>query len=145
MPFNKLFLLPALVLAFGGGAAIAASTDGPSEGTTSSAVVDVKGPCDEAEHANDPRCAGAQVPEDEPGEVEERDDAADEDVKGPCDEVEHANDPRCTSAQVREDDGEVGEVEDRNEDEAEENAGHSASSGPSREAAEDNSGSSDES
>ena len=84
MPFNKLFLLPALVLALGTGAAVAAATGGSFDPAGSTAVVDVKGPCDEAEHANDPECAGAQVPEDdeEVGEVEDRDDG-DEDNSGP--------------------------------------------------------------
>ena len=47
---------------------------------------DISGPCDEAEHANDPRCAG-QAPA--TGGV---------DISGPCDEAEHAGDPRCTGA-----------------------------------------------
>jgi hypothetical protein len=64
---------------------------------------DVSGPCDEAEHANDPRCAGVTpattttagtTTSREPGE----------DVSGPCDEAEHANDPRCTGAQAGDDD-----------------------------------------
>ena len=73
--------------------------------------VDISGPCDEAEHANDPRCTGVQVPEDDPspGGI---------DISGPCDEAEHANDPRCTGA---------GGAEDR--------SGRSSNSGPS-----DNSG-----
>jgi hypothetical protein len=55
---------------------------------------DVSGPCDEAEHANDPRCTGAATPPTTGG----GDDGveAGEDVSGPCDEAEHANDPRCT-------------------------------------------------
>jgi hypothetical protein len=80
MPFNKLLLLPALVLALGVGAAVAATTGGSSDPAGSAAVLDVKGPCDEAEHANDPECAGPQVPEDDDaGEVEDRD----EDNSGP--------------------------------------------------------------
>jgi hypothetical protein len=56
--------------------------------------VDISGPCDEVEHANDPRCTGA------PG-VRDDDDApatGGVDISGPCDEAEHANDPRCTGA-----------------------------------------------
>ncbi|MGH2557209.1 MAG: hypothetical protein ACRDHO_16080, partial [Actinomycetota bacterium] len=50
------------------------------------------GPCDEAEHANDPRCAGVSAPT-----AGQNDQAARGiDVSGPCDEAEHANDPRCT-------------------------------------------------
>jgi hypothetical protein len=41
------------------------STATPAAATTSTTgTVDVSGPCDEAEHANDPRCAGPQRPED---------------------------------------------------------------------------------
>jgi hypothetical protein len=68
-------------LLIGGGAIVTAATtgdDNPKRAiTTTTAAVparaDVKGPCDEAEHANDPRCAGPQVPEDNhrPG-VEDR-------------------------------------------------------------------------
>ncbi len=60
------------------------------------AAGDISGPCDEAEHANDPRCAGQapatgnnNAPAPATGGV---------DISGPCDEAEHANDPRCTGA-----------------------------------------------
>jgi hypothetical protein len=68
------------------------ATTTSSAGTTTEPGEDISGPCDEAEHANDPRCAGVApsttttVGDDEPGE----------DISGPCDEAEHANDPRCT-------------------------------------------------
>jgi hypothetical protein len=55
--------------------------------------VDISGPCDEAEHANDPRCNG-QAPAQGGDQVREQG----EDISGPCDEAEHANDPRCTGA-----------------------------------------------
>jgi hypothetical protein len=84
----KLLVLPALVVAFSVGVALAATTGsddgGPAplpasssttidsgttsteQGTTSTAQGtttiedpgDISGPCDEAEHANDPRCTG---------------------------------------------------------------------------------------
>ena len=57
--FNKLLLVLATVLAVGVGVAVAAGTNGGSSSDPSTTVVDVKGPCDEAEHANDPECAGA--------------------------------------------------------------------------------------
>jgi hypothetical protein len=60
--------------------------------------VDISGPCDEAEHANDPRCTGAQAPD-----MRDDDDApvtGGVDISGPCDEPEHADDPRCTGAPV---------------------------------------------
>ncbi|HET8820347.1 MAG TPA: hypothetical protein VFM57_02295 [Thermoleophilaceae bacterium] len=81
------------------------------------AGIDISGPCDEAEHANDPRCtgqapaAGSQAP------------AAGVDISGPCDEAEHANDPRCAGAAVGDD--------DRHGDGDDDNSGPgSASSGP---------------
>ena len=91
------------------------STVDSSTTTTTETAEDVPGPCDEPEHANDPRCAGGATTATatnatittnattttrnattttetlgrdarEPGE----------DVRGPCDEAEHANDLRCT-------------------------------------------------
>jgi hypothetical protein len=53
--------------------------------------VDISGPCDEAEHANDPRCAGQAPATQAPAQ-------GGVDISGPCDEAEHANDPRCTGA-----------------------------------------------
>jgi hypothetical protein len=55
----------AAVIATGAIGAFAANGTQPAPQPTTS--VDVKGPCDEAEHANDPRCDGTQVPEDRPG------------------------------------------------------------------------------
>jgi hypothetical protein len=121
----KLLLLPALVVAFSVGVALAAtggSDDGgpaplpaSSSTTTESGTTstergtttvedgqDISGPCDEAEHANDPRCTGgapAGSSEPGPGRDEDRGDGfrePREDVSGPCDEAGHANDPRCT-------------------------------------------------
>jgi hypothetical protein len=54
---------------------------------------DLYGPCDEAEHANDPRCAGQA-----PAARDDDDAVGGVDISGPCDEAEHANDPRCTGA-----------------------------------------------
>ncbi len=71
--------------------------------------VDISGPCDEAEHADDPRCAGVVVTGstgsagstgsttsttfDRPTTSTTMGDR--EDISGPCDEAEHADDPRC--------------------------------------------------
>jgi hypothetical protein len=41
---------------------------------TKTRAADVKGPCDEAEHANDPRCAGPQQPENRPNDDRNRND-----------------------------------------------------------------------
>jgi hypothetical protein len=68
---------------------------------------DVSGPCDEAEHANDPRCTGASASMPAPAPAQApatTTDDANEDVSGPCDEAEHASDPRCTGGAAAEDD-----------------------------------------
>ena len=69
-------------------------TDRTATSTTPNGGVDISGPCDEAEHANDPRCAGAQAPPAGPAPPQ----GGGMDISGPCDEAEHANDPRCTGA-----------------------------------------------
>ena len=87
------------------GAAFAA-TGGEPTPLASSGVGDVSGPCDEAEHANDPRCTGPQRPEDDNaglGDTTGFDDDGADDISGPCDEAEHANDPRCTGSQPADD------------------------------------------
>jgi len=58
-------------LTIAGGANLAAMAAGSDDSAT---VVDVRGPCDEAEHANDPQCATPQVREDQAGERERGDD-----------------------------------------------------------------------
>jgi hypothetical protein len=57
-----------------GGGALAVADNGADDGletmtvtTTTEQPGDVSGPCDEAEHANDPRCDGTQQPEDGAG------------------------------------------------------------------------------
>jgi hypothetical protein len=83
---------------------------------------EISGPCDEAEHANDPGCTGAAG-----ARAEDRDDDEAGEISGPCDEAEHANDPRCTGAAGA-------RAEDRDDDDA----GEHGNSGPRN--AEDNSG-----
>jgi hypothetical protein len=77
-------------------------TTDPASTTTTETAEDVPGPCDEPEHAHDPRCTGDTATTD----TRRRDDAREpgEDVRGPCDEAEHANDPRCV--------GGVGDADD---------------------------------
>jgi hypothetical protein len=97
---TKLLLVPAIVVAFSVGVALAASggsgggsaaqapstTDGTTTldttttGTTTTGV-DISGPCDEAEHRNDPRCtgAGSDDREDNSGPGSGRDDDRDDD------------------------------------------------------------------
>src|SRR5262245_18294921 len=85
-PFNKLLIIVATVLAIGVGAAIAAGTNGGSQEPAStepaSTLIVVKGPCVEAEHANDPECACAQVPEDNDADENEADDQNDDNGRG---------------------------------------------------------------
>ena len=41
------------------------STSNSIDDSTSNSIDDISGPCDEAEHANDPRCTGASAPADD--------------------------------------------------------------------------------
>jgi len=86
-----------------GGASNSPTLSTPSLATTTveddgQAGEDISGPCDEAEHANDPRCAGTPPATGGDDDVIGDDDEVGEDISGPCDEAEHANDPRCTGA-----------------------------------------------
>ncbi len=73
-------------------------------GTTTDDVNDISGPCDEAEHRNDPRCAGVNTPAPVPG-VATADDDGPGDSSGPCDEAEQRNDPRCAGGAAADDRG----------------------------------------
>ena len=85
---------------------------------------DVSGPCDEAEHANDPRCTGTST---QPRAADE----VGEDVSGPCDEAEHAADPQCTgtSTQPRADDDGPTHDADDDDDDHEDRSGHGGHGG----------------
>jgi hypothetical protein len=78
---------------------------------------DISGPCDEAEHRNDPRCAGVTGVVTAPGITTD-----DADISGPCDEAEHRNDPRCAGG-AADDDG-----NDNDDDNGEDRSG--SNSGP---------------
>jgi len=128
----KLLLVPAAVLVAVAGVALAGGTPSAFEAgspgtveteaattetvrTETGSRVDISGPCDEAEHANDPRCAGVSLPGPAAGVA-----AGVVDISGPCDELEHANDPRCTGAVRAADDnsgpGSARPGHDRNDD-----------------------------
>ena len=79
------------------------TADTTTAATTTDDVDDISGPCDEAEHRNDPRCTGVatQAPAPAPAPATTTDDG---DISGPCDEAEHANDPRCTGGAQADDD-----------------------------------------
>ena len=67
--WKKVLIAAVSVTTLGIGANLAASaTRGADD---SPAVVDVSGPCDEAEHATDPRCDGTQVADDQRGREDE--------------------------------------------------------------------------
>ena len=90
----------------------ATTNDDTTTATTTTAaattddVEDISGPCDEAEHRNDPRCAGAGTPAPAPAPgVTTADDDGPGDISGPCDEAEHRNDPRCTGGGTADDGG----------------------------------------
>src|SRR3712207_4788268 len=86
-------IISALVVSLGVAFAAGSSDDSrPQQVTTS----EISGPCDEAEHANDPRCAGVQAPRRAGAPAA----GAGVDISGPCDEAEHANDPRCAGVQA---------------------------------------------
>ena len=90
--------------------------------TTTDDVDDISGPCDEAEHRNDPRCTGVSItppaPAPAPAPGTTTDDGAD--ISGPCDEAEHANDPRCTGGAAADERGR--DDDDRGGDD--DNSGH---------------------
>ena len=112
----------ALTLALGGNGT---STPTIATQTLTAATVDISGPCDEAEHANDPRCTGGTPTT--PARADDRREPG-EDVRGPCDEVEHADDPRCMGGTAATDDDRSGpsgrDNEDRAEDEDNSGPGH---------------------
>jgi hypothetical protein len=138
----KKILLTALTLALviGGATAVFAAVDNQPAPTLTSTAEDVSGPCDEAEHANDPRCAGGTGRHHETAGDDRRhvqDDDADEarevevgeDVPGPCDEAEHASDPRCATGVPA---GQAGEDQDADDDQeaVDDDPGEVDNSGP---------------
>lgn len=91
-----------------GGAAYVAAAPSNNSAAIMPASADVKGPCDEPEHATDPRCAGAQVPEDnQQNEVGDDDNAANDD---PAEDVNDDNGVDDPAEDVNDDN--PGEVED---------------------------------
>jgi hypothetical protein len=94
------------------------TTDVTTAATTTDDLNDISGPCDEAEHRNDPRCAGVSVPASAPAPgVTTADDDGPGDISGPCDEAEHRNDSRCTGDAA---------ADNRGDDD---NSGHGSGSG----------------
>ncbi len=85
-------LLAAAATMLVAGAAYAATTPAGQDPTHAPAAADLKGPCDEAEHATDPRCTGAQVREDRHNEAEHANRHRDHDG-GVAHEAENENEP----------------------------------------------------
>ena len=103
------------------------ATTATSGVTTTADLNDISGPCDEAEHRNDPRCTGASAPAPAAAPVvTTADDDGSGDVSGPCDEAEHRNDPRCTGGAAADD---RGHDDDRGDDD---NSGRGSGGGDDR-------------
>ena len=135
--FSKLLLIPAAVIAIAGGVGIAAATNGSSgDDPATPTTVDVKGPCDELEHATDPRCDGVLVPEDN-----EADDPAGNNDDGQADDQNDDN-GQDDQGEVEDQDDEQGEDADDQGENEDDNSGPSANSGPgsSHDDGDDNSG-----
>ena len=64
----------------------AAPATAPAPATTTDDGEDISGPCDEAEHANDPRCTGAR------GDDRDDDRGRDDDRRGDDDDSGHGSD-----------------------------------------------------
>jgi hypothetical protein len=105
----------ALTIAGGANLAALAAGDDPAR------VVDVRGPCDEAEHANDPQCAAQQVREDDARE-------RGEDRRGREDERRGREDENEREAEDRDEDEH--EADDDNSGPGSSNRGPSDNSGP---------------
>jgi hypothetical protein len=144
---KKLAISIAVATTIIGGAALVAQAGSPV--TTASAQQDVSGPCDEAEHANDPQCGGTSttIGEDENDDnsvtsttlvdgdddggatsttLVNGDDDGGDDISGPCDEAEHANDPACAGTSTT-----FGDNDDNDDGVSSDNSGPgSMNSGP---------------
>jgi hypothetical protein len=123
---RKMLRVMAILAAFGltawiGVVALAqgSSTPSPSTSTTTSPTPstgseDVKGSCDEAEHASDPECVGANpVVEDDPENDDQGEDESNDD-----------------QGEVDDDQGEDEDNDDRGEDEGNDSGPGSVNSGP---------------
>jgi len=89
----------------GGSAYVAAAPGGQSNVTP---AADVRGPCDEPEHATDPRCTGTQAPEDNHARHQDRGGAADDPAEDVNDDngIADENEPEDVNEE------EPGDVED---------------------------------
>ncbi|MEP7114748.1 MAG: hypothetical protein ABI862_15885 [Ilumatobacteraceae bacterium] len=88
--------------------------------STANSVEDISGNCDEAEHADDAACAGANAP----GVTVNSTENNVKDVSGNCDEAEHANDPSCTGTDTAVDDNSGPGSDDSGHNGSDDNSGH---------------------
>jgi hypothetical protein len=129
-------ILAALVAVMIGGT-IALASAGSAVATSSRTADQVKGPCDEAEHANDARCDGIQVPEDrnsvhagggadDRGQTHERETG---DNSGRSGEMEARDNSGRSEIEAGDDSGRSGEAEvgDESGHFGSANSGHTAS------------------
>jgi hypothetical protein len=121
---TKMLIAAVAGLLIGGGAFVGAatvdSTDASENVTTESTVGDdVSGPCDEAEHADDPRCDGSQRPEDDDANQagDDAGEAGDDDIDDDADE------------DAGDDDG-PGNPDHGDDDDVDDNSGPGPNSGP---------------
>lgn len=121
----KLLIVPALVVAFSVGVALAASGVGGS--STPEAQVAPGTSTDDTTTLDTTTTVGTTTTEDDDRGGRRDDDAREpgEDVRGPCDEAEHANDPRCTGVGDDRDDnsGPGNADEDRDDHADDDNSG----------------------
>ena len=141
---SKLLLTALTLVLIAAGATVVLAATG--DGGSSPATVDLSGPCDEAEHATDPACAGTAAGDDRDGDDRGRDHAEDDgvgddrgddnpsaddlsgvDLSGNCDEAEHAADPECAGVAPM---TATTTAIDDDTDEFEDNSGPSENSGP---------------
>ncbi len=129
--FNKLVLIPLVALAIGGGVGIAAATNGSAGDPATPPATDVKGPCDELEHATDPQCSDAiLVPEKMQGTTTGQAEPGDDNGQDQNDPAE-AEDSSDDHGQVSDDQGENDDDQGQNQDDQGENEQGDDSSGPS--------------
>jgi hypothetical protein len=121
----KLLIVPALVVAFSVGVALAASGVGGSG--TPEAQVAPGTSTDDTTTLDTTTTVGTTTTEDDDRGGRRDDDAREpgEDVRGPCDEAEHASDPRCTGVGDDRDDnsGPGNAHEDRDDHADDDNSG----------------------
>ena len=126
---KKALRIMAILAAFGLTAwigVVALAQSSPTQSPSSTSVGDgdqFKGPCDEAEHANDPACVGVQLVPEDNGADDIDDDAQGEDVND-----DHGGDVNDDHGGDFDDDDQGDD--EGNDDHGDDNSGPSSNSGP---------------